>query len=218
VNVHHLDRAKQDRPNLLSLALESLHRADVIKRLVAGAAQGNVDAFLGAAAQVTWAGGWVDALRALVPLKTVSDTIRDAFLGSWESTASQPLGLRRTLPCDLLGQAALLIDGLSVLLPPPQPTPAPATLYAVAPLNDYRAGDLGLWWTSEQSLAFTVSRAGAAFHEWGDGPLILLATNAPASAVVYAVDDLEVLLDPRRLGPVRVVGVLAENQGDALAA
>lgn len=219
MTVHHLGPAERHRPNLLSLAIESLHRADVLERLVTGAAQGDADAFVGAAAQVTWAGGWVDALRALVPLGSVPGVIRGAFLSAWQSTASEPFGLRRTLTYDLLGQDALLLDGLAVLLPPVQPAPTPVTLYAVAPMDEYRAGHLGLWWFAEQGLALSVPLEGAAFHEWGDGPLVLLSAETLASAVVaYGSTDLEMLVDPRRLGPVRVVGVLAEDRESALAA
>ncbi|GJD31903.1 hypothetical protein PMNALOAF_3167 [Methylobacterium adhaesivum] len=213
----HIDRAEHDRPSPIRLALESLHQADVLRRLVAGAAQGDADAFLGAAAQVTWPGGWVDALRALVALGTIPNAIQGAFLDAWQASASQPFGLRRTMTCDLLGQDALLLDGLSVLLPTTQPIPAHATFYAVAPLDGYKSGHLGLWWTGERSLALPVSVATSAFHEW-DGDLVLLATEAPASAIVYNADDLEVLVDPRRLGPVRVLGTLKDDRENALNA
>lgn len=217
MTVHHLDRAEHDRPNLLRLALEDLHRADVLKRLVAGAAQGDADAFLSAAAQVTWPGGWADALRLLVPLGAVPGAIQSAFRDAWQASASQPFGLRRTLTCDLLGQDALLLDGLAILLPPVRPAPKPATFYAVTPLDGYQSGHLGCWWTTERSLALPVSLATSAFHEW-DGDLVLLATEAPASAIVYGAEDLEVLMDPRRLGPVRMLGTLGDDRENVLAA
>lgn len=217
MTVHHLDRAEHDRPNLLRLALEDLHRADVLKRLVAGAAQGDADGFLGAAAQVTWPGGWADALRILVPLGAVPGAIQDAFYTAWQGSTLYGFGLRAALTLDLLGQDALLLDGLAVLLPPAQPVPTPATVYAVAPLDGYQSGHLGCWWTTERSLALSVSLATSAFHEW-DGDLVLLATEAPPSAIVYGADDLEVLMDPRRLGPVRMHGTLGDDRENVLAA
>lgn len=213
MTVHHLDRAEHDRPNLLRLALEDLHRADVLKRLVAGAAQGDADAFLGAAAQVTWPGGWVDALSALVALGAVPGAIQDAFYTAWQGSTLYGFGLRANLTLDLLGQDTLLLDGLGTLLPPSRPVPTPATFYAVAPLDGYRSGHLGLWWTTERSLALSVSLATSAFHDW-DGDLVLLETEAPASAIVYGADHLEVLVDPRRLGQVRMLGMLGMLRDD----
>lgn len=215
MTVHHLERA-EPRPNLLRLALDDLYRADVLKQLASGAAQGNVDAFLGAIAQATWPGAWVDALRALVSLGTVPSTIREAFQSAWQSSASQTLGLRRILTCDLLSQDALLLDGLAVLMPSVPPDRMPATVFRVMPLDAYEARDLGLWWTSERSLAVSVSLATSAFHEW-DGSLVLVAAET-LEAVAYGTNELEVLLDPRRLRSVRMIGTLAEDRENALTA
>lgn len=215
MTVHHRDRA-EDRPNLLRLALDGLYRADVLKRLVAGAAKGDVDAFLGAIAQAMWPGAWVDALRALVPLGTVPSTIREAFQHAWQSSASQTLGLQRTITCDLLGRDALFLDGLAVLMPSVQPDWMPATVFRVMPLDAYEAGDLGLWWTSERNSAVPVSLATSALHEW-DGELVLVAAETPG-AVAYGTDEHEVLLDPCRLRSVRMIGTLVEDRENALAA
>lgn len=215
MTVHHLDRA-EPRPNLLRLALDDLYRADVLERLASGAAQGDVDAFLSAIAQATWPGAWVDAMRALVSLGTVPSTIREAFQSAWQLSTSQTLGLRRILTCDMLGQDALLLDGLAVLMPSVQPERMPTTVFRVMPLNAYKAGDLGLWWTSERSLAVPVSLATSAFHEW-DGGLVLVAAET-LGAVAYGINELEVLLDPRRLRSVRMIGTVVEACENALAA
>jgi hypothetical protein len=212
---HHLDRA-EPRSNLLRHALDDLHRADVLKHLASGAAQGDADTFLGAIAKLTWPGAWVDALRALVSLGTVPSTIREAFQRAWQSSGSQTLALRRILTCDLLGQDALLLDGLAVLMPSVQPDWMPATVFRVMPRNVYRSGELGLWWTTEFDLAVPVSLATSAFHEW-DGDLLLVSAETPG-AVAYDTDAFEVLLDPRRLRSVRVIGTVVEERENALAA
>lgn len=195
--------------NALRLALEELHRADVLKRLVASATTGDADAFLGAAAQLTWSGGWADALRALVPLGTVPDTIRSAFQNVWDSSVSPEFGLRRTLTIDLLGQDQLLADGLRLLLP--QPVRMPLTLYRLQSLADYRAGRIGAWWDGDRSSALSLWLNTSAACD--DGKIVLLQTEAPAEAIVTGEpDELGVVVDPRRLGSVRAVGVLRFDQ------
>ncbi|ACK86127.1 hypothetical protein [Methylorubrum extorquens] len=195
--------------NALRLTLENLYHADVLKRLVAGATTGDADAFMGAAAKLTWSGGWADALRALVPLGTVPDTIRTAFERVWEHSVSQEFGLRRTLACDLLGQDQLLADGLRLLLP--QPVRAPLTLYRLQSLKDYRAGQIGAWWDGDRSSALWLWLNTSAACD--DGKIVLLQTEAPAEAIVAGEpDELGVVVDPRRLGSVRAVGVLQEPE------
>ncbi|GEL39920.1 hypothetical protein MEX01_05110 [Methylorubrum extorquens] len=191
--------------NALRFDLENLYRADVLKRLVAGATTGDADAFLGAAAQLAWAGGWADALRALVPLGTVPDTIRSAFQHVWDHSVSQEFGLRRTLTIDLLGQDQLLADGLRLLLP--QPVRTPLTLYRLQSLKDYRAGQIGAWWDGDRSSALWLWGTTSAACD--DGKIVLLQTEAPAEAIVTgAPDEFGVVVDPRRLGSVRALGVL----------
>ncbi|MEZ0253480.1 MAG: hypothetical protein ACAH20_21405 [Methylobacteriaceae bacterium] len=196
--------------NTLRLALEDLHRADVRKRLVAGATTGDADAFLGAAAQLTWSGGWADALRALVPLGTVPDTIRSAFQNVWNSSVSQEFGLRRTMTYDLLGQDQLLADGLRLLLP--QPNRTPLVLYRVQSLEDYRAGRVGVWWDGDRSSALSLWLTTSAAREH-DGMAVLLKAEAPAEAIVTGEpDEFGVVVDPSRLGSVRALGVLRFDQ------
>lgn len=205
--------------NILRLAHEELRRADVLDRLVVSASQGDVDAFLGAVAHITWPGGWVHALHAVVPLGSVPGAIRDAFGGAWQGSASQMLGLRRTLTLDLLGQDALALDGLAVLLPPVRSVPMPETVYRIAPRDTCQDKHIGLWWTGERSLALPVSLATSAIHEWGDGDLVLLSAEAPATAVLaFGSNDLELLVDPRLLRSVRAVATLKIAGEDALAA
>lgn len=204
--------------NILRLALEDLHRADVLKRLVAGATAGDVDQFLGAAAQLTWSGGWADALRALVPLEAVPSAIQSAFRAAWQSSAADSLGLKRTLTLDLLGEDHLLADGLALLLPAPA-GPIPTTLYRAQSLRDYSAGRVGCWWTPDREFAdaLWIGTSGAGEHV---GHHVLLATEAPAAAVIHGtVDDLEHCLDPRRLTAVRVIGVRKDDyEGEQSAA
>jgi hypothetical protein len=191
---------------IFRIALEDLHKADVLKRLAAGATQGDADAFLGALTQLTWAGAWESAMRALVPLSPVPDAIRDAFQIAWHGSASKEFGTKRFLTVDLLGKDRLLIDGLGALLPPVSPDPLPKTLYRAQSLLDCRAGHVGPWWTPDRdhAVALWVTTSAPVEHV---GERVLLATEAPATAAVYRADyDAEVLLDPRRLGTVRVVG------------
>ncbi len=196
--------------NALRLALEELYRADVRKRLVAGATTGDVDAFLGAAAQLTWSGGWADALRALVPLGTVADAIRSAFQHVWDSSVSQEFGLRRTMTYDLSGQDQLLVDGLRLLLPEIDQTPL--TLFRVQSLADYRAGRIGVWWDGDRSSALSLWLTTSAAREH-DGRAVLLTTEAPAEAIVTGQpDEFGVVVDPRLLGSVRALGVLRFDQ------
>lgn len=195
--------------NVLRLDLENLHRADVRKRLVASATKGDADAFLGAAAQLKWSGGWADALRALVSLETIPDTIRFAFLHVWDSSVSLEFGLRRTLTIDLLGQDQLLADGLRLLLP--QPVRTPLTLYRLQSLADYRAGRVGAWWNGDRSSALWLWGTTSAACD--DGKIVLLRVEAPAEAIVTGEpDELGVVVDPRRLGSVRALGVLRFDQ------
>ena len=192
--------------NILRLALEDLHRADVRKRLVAGAAQGDVDAFLGAACQLTWVGGWASALRDLVPLGTVPSAIQTAFEAAWHRSATDALGLKRTMTLDLLYKDRLLLDGLALLLPAPA-GPMPAVLYRVQSLRDYRAGRIGCWWTPDRELATSLwlSTSGAGEHV---GDHVLLEANAQPSAIVHGTaDDMEIVLDPSWLAAIRVAGV-----------
>lgn len=201
--------------NLFRLALEDLHRTDVLKRLVAGAAQGDVDAFMGAAAQLTWAGGWADALRDLVPLGTVPSAIRNAFRDAWYRSATEELGLKRTLTLDLLHQDHLLLDGLALLLPVPA-GPTPSLVYRAQSLRDYRAGRVGCWWTPDREHATSLwsITSGPSEHV---GDHVLLEAQAPAGAIVHGTaDDIEVVLDPSRLDAIRVVGV--RRDPEALAA
>ncbi|KAB1068552.1 hypothetical protein [Methylobacterium planeticum] len=199
---------------VLRLALEDLHHADVLKRLVAGAAQGDVSAFTGAAAQITWAGGWTDALRALVSLGIVPGAIRDAFQAAWHCSASEEFGMKRTLTVDLLGQDRLLVDGLNVLLPPVRPDPMPRTLFQVRSLQDCRAGIVGAWWTPHRDYATALWLTTSEIREH-TGERVLLVTEAPATAVVYGTNNgIEVLLDPHRLKTVRVVGQYAPDRDD----
>lgn len=196
--------------NALRLTLENLYRADVLKRLVAGATTGDAEAFLGAAAQLTWTGGWADALRALVPLGTVPDTIRSVFQHVWDSSVSQELGLRRTMTYDLLGQDQLLVDGLRLLLP--QPNRTPLVLYRVQSLADYRAGRIGLWWDGNRSSALSLWLTTSAACEH-DGTAVLLKTEALAEAIVTGEpDEFGLVVDPRRLASVRALGVLRFDQ------
>lgn len=203
--------------NLLRVALEDLHRADVLRRLVAGAAQGDVDAFLGAACQLTWAGGWADALHALVPLGTVPDAIQTAFRDAWEASASDALGLKRTLVLDLLCQDRLLLDGLALLLPAPA-GPMPAVLYRAQSARDYRVGRVGCWWTPHREHAdvLWLNTAGSGEHV---GDHVLLEVQASAGAIIHGTaDDIEVVLDPSRLVAIRVAGVRRDPEAEKLAA
>ncbi|MGW5959348.1 hypothetical protein [Methylorubrum thiocyanatum] len=195
--------------NALRLTLENLYRADVLKRLVAGATAGDADAFLGAAAQLTWSGGWTDALRALVPLGTIPDAIRSAFELVWDSSVSPEFGLRRTLTIDLLGQDQLLADGLRLLLP--QPVRTPLTLYRLQSLADYRAGRIGAWWDGDRNFALSLWLNTSAACD--DGEIVLLKSEAPAEAIVAGEpEEFGVVVDPRRLGVVRALGVLRFDQ------
>lgn len=196
--------------NALRLALEELHRADVLKRLVAGATTGNTDAFLGAAAQLTWSGGWADALRALVPLGTVPDTIRSAFQGAWQNSAVDNLGMKRTLTLDLLGEDHLLADGLAILLPAPSGS-LPPVHYRAQSLRDYNAGRIGCWWTPDREFAdaLWLATSGAGEHV---GHHVLLATEVPATAIIQGtVEDIEACLDPRQLTSIRMIGVCRDD-------
>ena len=203
--------------NILRLALEDLHRADVVKRLVAGAAQGDVGAFLGAASQITWSGGWADALRDLMPLGTVPDAIQHAFQAAWQASASDALGLKRTMTLDLLGRDRLLLDGLALLLPAPA-GPMPALLYRAQLLRDYRALRIGCWWTSEREHAYVLwlGTSGAGEHV---GDHVLLEAQAQPGAIVHGTaDDLEIVLDPSRLAAIRVAGVRRNPEVEKIAA
>ncbi|MFK5596354.1 hypothetical protein ACFZ8E_05035 [Methylobacterium sp. HMF5984] len=191
---------------IFRIALEDLHKADVLKRLVASATHGDVDAFMSSAAQLTWAGGWESALSALIPLGPFSDAVREAFQIAWHGSASQEFGTKRFLTTDLLGKDRLLLDGLSALLPPVSPDPLPQTLYRAQSLRDCRAGHVGPWWTPDRDFALSLWAMTSAPAEHV-GRHALLVTEAPATAAVYrAAYDAEVLLDPRRLGTVRMVG------------
>jgi len=202
--------------NALRITLETLYRADVLKRLVAGATTGDADAFLGAAAQLTWTGGWVDALRALVPLGTVPDAIRSAFQHVWDSSVSQEFGLRRTMTYDLLGQDQLLVDGLRLLLPEIAQTPL--TLFRVQSLADYRAGRIGVWWDGDRSSALSLWLTTSAAREH-DGTAVLLKAEAPPEAIVSGQpDEFGVVVDPRRLASVRELSVLRFDQEPELVA
>jgi len=199
--------------NLLRHALEDLHRADVLRRLATGAAQGDVAAFLGAASQLTWVGGWADALRALVALGTVPGAIQTAFRDAWEASASDALGLKRTLTLDLLCQDRLLLDGLALLLPAPA-GPTPVVLYRAQGMRDYRAGRVGCWWTPyrEHAAALWLATSAPVEHV---GDWVLLEAQAQPGAIIHGTaDDIEVVPDPSRLAVIRVVGVVGVRQGD----
>ncbi|MCK2057193.1 hypothetical protein [Methylobacterium sp. 37f] len=204
--------------NIVRLALENQHRDDVLQRLVAGAAQGDADAFLGAAVQLTWAGGWAAALPGLLALETMPSVIQDAFQAAWCSSASDAFGLKRTLTLDLLGQDHLLADGLALLLPAPSDS-MPTLLYRAQSLQDYRAGRVGCWWTPERELATSLWLVTSAASEHV-GDHVLLATQASAGAVICGTpDDLDIVLDPRLLQSVRVVGVRRNDpEADKIAA
>lgn len=186
----------------LRLALADLRQNDVIQRLVAAAGQGDGDAFVEAADQLDWAGGWERAFRALAPLGNVPEAIQTVFEIMWHCSESQYFGVKHTLTTDLIGHDHLLADGLKLLLPPSMPHPMPATIYRGQGTVDHLLGRRGCWWTGDRDYAewFATSRIRA--HV---GARALLATEAPAEAVIYAANDTEIIVDPRRLGIVRMI-------------
>jgi hypothetical protein len=192
-------------------------RARAAARLFADAVKaGDVDRlYEGADAITDECDAWLPAMRMVAKLPPAPPAIREAFLRMW--IESKGLGLRT-------GDRRSLANGLRVLLPCDYQGP-PLRLWRGTTAGERRRRLYGFSWTTDLDIARRFADPHTeqlrALLERGvpmDAALssgIVLETTAPPDAIMLVreaegyYDESEVVVDPFRLGAVRV----AEGRG-----
>lgn len=141
--------------------------------------------------------GWRLAMRKVGVLPTVSPEIRAAFLNVWIESKHLPLAV---------GHRPTMARALHVLMPP-IPLSEPLTLFRGTSALERSRRSYGFSWTTCRGIAERFAEQ-ACLSESG---AVLLETQAEPGSVHLRredegyYDEAEVVIDPYRLGKVRVV-------------
>jgi hypothetical protein len=167
-------------------------------------AEGDVHAILAATDWVNeTVDGWTYAMKLVGRLGNVSETTRNVFLSIWIETKFLPL---------MVGNRPVMAKALRVLMPGGYNGPA-LRLYRGTSAGERQRRLYGFSWTTRLEIAR--DKFGEHHRPAPDGAIVL-ETIAPPQAILLVrededyYDEGEVVVDPFRLGTVRVIERLSQ--------
>jgi hypothetical protein len=194
---------------------EARHRAEqgksdaVASAIATACAQGDVDAFLAAVGEAgSVRSPWRLAYLKIGKLPAVSPEIRRAFLSVWVEHKMLPLHV---------GDRRVLARALRLLLPSNYGG-APQELYRGAAWRERCYRRYGFSWTTDLNIARNFAKNWQHDVGWkNDGGVVLRTIAAPDAVLLIRepedyYDEGEVVVDPFRLGPIKVAERLAPTR------